>query len=474
MLFTQGVRASAYVGTQDKQLHYDLQTLVDWGYLNVAMSTYPMPWKGIAASMGTLDPSAMPFRPRQAYQRLSHYLSLNKQLKSRRFVNLQAATDDVRFRSFDDGVDETGKATITTEFYKDRWSGQVSANFASGGRKNFDNSFIAYQFDNWNLRVGSLDQWWGPAQSSSLIMSNNTRPIKAVAFSRSSNTESESPWLSWIGPWYLTTQLGQLDANRAIPNAKIVMTRFNARPFKGLEVGASWTAMWGGDGQSNSLSTFLDVVTFQGVCDAPDGDCSASGESKRGNHMAGFDLIYTRKFFDRPFSFYIQRVGEDAVDGYNITDNANLFGLSTYWKGAKIFVETSDTNIACASAESTITNCYYENSDYQTGYRMYGRTFGSTFDSDAKQFTIGANIRFESGDMAELYVRSAQLNKDGQLPSPVLTKDTIEDVLELSGFYQKPVGDWLLKAGGSVANRKFENIDDEVDAVLYFKAQIAF
>jgi len=468
------VSASAYVGTQDKQLHYDVQTLVDWGYLDVAMSTYPMPWKGIAASLDSVDPSAMAFRPKQAYQRLSHYLSLNKQLKSRRFIKLQGATDDVRFRSFDDGVEDTGKITITNEFYHERWSGQISANFASGGNRYLDNSFIAYQFDNWNLRLGSLDQWWGPAQSSSLIMSNNTRPIKAIALSRSTNTQSQSPWLSWMGPWYFTTQLGQLDDARVTPNAKIIMTRFNARPLKGLELGVSWTAMWGGDGQSNSLETFLDVITFQGVCDAPDGDCSVSGESKRGNHMAGFDLIYTIELLERPFSFYIQRVGEDAVDGYNITDNANLFGFSTYWKGAKIFIETSDTNIACAGDGSTITNCYYENSDYRTGYRMYDRTFGSTFDSDAKQLTLGANIRFEGGEVAELYLRSAQLNEDEQSPSPVLTKDTTEDVIEVSGFYQKPFGDWLLKAGGSVAKRRFKNIDDEVDAVLYLKAQIAF
>jgi hypothetical protein len=36
------------------------------------------------------------------------------------------------------------------------------------------------------------------------------------------------------------------------------------------------------------------------------------------------------------------------------------------------------------------------------------------------------------------------------------------------------VGDWLLKAGGSVANRKFDDIDDEVDALIYLKAQYAF
>lgn len=465
--------ASAYIGTQDKQLHYDLQTLVEWGYLDVAVSTYPVPWKGVSYQLDKLSPQGMAFRPRQALMRLNHYLSLNKQQQSRHFLTLQGASDDIRFRSFDDGVENKGKATFATEFYAGRWSGQISANYESGGSRHLDNSYIAYQFGDWNLRLGSIEQWWGPAQSSSLIMSNNTRPIKALALSRSVNTQSKSPWLKWMGPWYFTTQMGQLEKSRTTSDAKIIMTRFNNRPFKGFEFGVSWTVMWGGEGQPEDLSTLLEVVTFQGICQAADGDCSIIGETKQGNHMAGFDISYTTRFLDRPFTFYAQRVGEDAVNGYKITDNANLFGLSTYWRGAKVFIETSDTNVAC-DGDSIITNCYYENSAYPDGYRMYGRTFGSTFDSDAKQVTIGANMRLENGDMFELYLRNAQLNPDGTRPSPALTKDVTEDLLEVSGFYQKPVGNWLLKAGGTVSNRQYSNIEDEVDALIYVKAQLAF
>ncbi|MFT5995230.1 MAG: hypothetical protein ACI9RV_000802, partial [Glaciecola sp.] len=148
-------------------------------------------------------------------------------------------------------------------------------------------------------------------------------------------------------------------------------------------------------------------------------------------------------------------------------------GISTYWQGAKIFVETSDTNIACGQNESAF-NCYYEHSTYTDGYRMYGRTLGSTFDSDAKQITLGSNIRFSNGDIMEVYVRSAELNKDGSRPSPVITRGNSEEVLEISGFYQKPFGDWLLKAGGSIANRKFDMLDDRVDSLIYAKAQYAF
>jgi hypothetical protein len=475
ILLTGKVYASAYIGTQDKQLHYDLQTLVEWGYLDLAVNTFPVPWKGVAQGLSNLSPDGMSFRPQQAYLRLKHYLYLHKQQKSRRYIALQAASDDVRFRSFDDGVESKEKLSISTEFYYGRLSGQVSVSFTnteSGGRY-YDNSFLAYQFGDWNLRAGSIDQWWGPGQSSSLIMSNNTRPVKALALSRSVNTQSKSPWLSWMGPWYFTTQLGQFEKHRAVPNVKVFMNRFTARPLEGLEIGLSWVAMWGGDGVDEGFSDFIDIITFKPICSNGNDECDSSLDTKLGNHLAGIDLSYTVNMFDRPFTFYAQRVGEDAVNTYQITDNANMFGISTYWKGAKIFLETSDTSVACGT-DDNVFNCYYEHGQYTDGYRMYGRTLGSTFDSDAKQVTLGTNIRLSGGEMIELYIRSVDLNLDGSRPSPVLTLENSEELLEVSGFYQKPIGNWLLKVGGSVSNRKFSTRDDRVDTVIYAKAQYTF
>ncbi|WP_371196059.1 capsule assembly Wzi family protein [Glaciecola sp. SC05] len=464
---------SPWIGTQDKQLHYDVQTLAEWGYLNSAVTTYPIPWKGIAEQITMLSGEGMAPMPAQALARLSHYLAIQKRQEYRQFATLQGATDDVRFRSLDDGAEETAKLTLTSEFYHQRWSGQLAVNYASGGRSNFDNSFLAYQFGDWNLRVGSLDQFWGPGQSSSLILSNNTRPLKSLAFSRSVTTESNSPMLAWIGPWYFTTQLGQMEEDRAVPDTNLFISRFTMRPFKGFEFGLSWSAMWGGEGQDGNIGDFWDVLTLQSECVGRP-SCTDEQRNQLGNHLAGFDFTYTFNLLSRPMTIYAQRIGEDSQNTYTITDNAKLIGFSTYIDSTKVFIETSDTGIACGSDNSTVNNCFYEDALYTSGYRMYNRSMGSTFDSDAKQITLGANIRFDDGAIAEMYIRSAELNPDGQLPPPVLTGAASEDVLELSGFYQRPYGNWLLKAGGSIANREFDVRDDEVDALLYLKAQYAF
>ena len=474
LVFTAPALSSPWIGTVDKQLHYDLQTLQEWGYLDATVLSYPVPWKGVADQILNLDIAKMQDMPQQAAQRLSHYLNLQKRQKRRTFLELQGSSDQPRLTSFDGISDIKASAKITNEFYWKRLSGQLSVNYQSGGKKNLDNSFLAYQFGDWNIRAGSIDQWWGPAQSSSLILSNNTRPIPTVALSRSQATASKSPWLAWMGPWYFTTQLGQLEKDRAVPNTKILLSRATMSPFNRFEIGASWAAMWGGDGQPRSFSDFIDVITFKGVCTRERAQCDDSEITKQGNHLAGFDLKYTFDVLERPVSIYAQRVGEDAADTFNITDQASLFGVSTYIANAKIYLESSDTNVSCGGDGSTITNCYYENGIYASGYRYRGRVIGSTFDSDAKQITLGTNIRFDGGAIAEVILRKAELNPDGTRPSPVLTDDVTEDLIQLSGFYQRPFGDWLLKAGGSIESRKFVSKDDDVDALLYLNATYAF
>ncbi|MBF7073367.1 capsule assembly Wzi family protein [Glaciecola sp. MH2013] len=468
--------ASPWVGTVDKQLHYDLQTLQEWGYLDATVITYPVPWRGVADLILQLDLSDMADTPKQAAQRLSHYLYLQKQQKRRTFLELQASSDQNRFTSFDGPEDVKASGKISNEFYWGRVSAQLSVNYHEGGNKNLDNSFLAYQFGDWNLRAGAIDQWWGPGQSSSLILSNNARPIPTLAFSRSSAVASKSPWLSWLGPWYLTSQIGRLEDNREVPDTNLLLNRFTFSPIKRLEIGASWAVMWGGQGNPSGFDTLIDVITFQEVCLGRE-SCTKDELSKAGNHLAGYDIKYSFDIFERPVSIYAQRIGEDSKSGIRITDNANLFGVSTYFGSTKVYLETSDTNISCSGDNDTSVNCFYENGTYTSGYRYYDRVIGSTFDSDAKQITLGSNWRFERGAIAEIILRVAELNADGTRPSPVLTGGNIEDVIQLSGFYQRPFGAWLLKVGGSIESRDLVEGQDErnqVDGVIYFNATYAF
>jgi hypothetical protein len=224
--------------------------------------------------------------------------------------------------------------------------------------------------------------------------------------------------------------------------------------------------MWGGEGQPNSIGDWFEVITFQTECANGEASCDDALDSKLGNHIAGFDFKYSMMLFDRPFSIYGQRIGEDAIDYYRVTDNANLVGLSTYLWGHKVFIESSDTNVACGNDGSDGKNCYYEHGTYQSGYRRYDRSIGSTFDSDAKMLTLGINKNFHNGDLFELVFNRLTLNEDKGSPSPVLN-GLSEKVIRLSGFYQTHYCDWLVKFGASIEHGEVDDAGSESDALIF-------
>lgn len=239
-------QASPWIGSTDPQLYYDLVTLAEWGYIDATTTTFPLPWKGIKKQLNQLDTSQLPRSAAIAANRLKQLLKFQQKNKNPTSSKVYIASDESRFTSFDGQHREKTQINVTQLLNLGRWSAQLSVNQQLEGKTHFDQSYINYQFDDWHLRLGAIEQWWGPAHSSSLILSNNARPVPAIALSRSQVVASTSPWLKFLGPWYFTVQLCQLENNRAIAKTKLWLSRFSFRPIKSLEIGASWTAMWGG------------------------------------------------------------------------------------------------------------------------------------------------------------------------------------------------------------------------------------
>ena len=79
-----------------------------------------------------------------------------------------------------------------------------------GDESRLDGSYIALTHRDWQLGIGAIDRWWGPSWHSSLILSNNARPAPGLYLSRESSHPFKSQWLSWIGPWSMTTFMNQL------------------------------------------------------------------------------------------------------------------------------------------------------------------------------------------------------------------------------------------------------------------------
>ncbi|MCW8091179.1 capsule assembly Wzi family protein [Alteromonas sp. ASW11-130] len=444
--------ASPWIGTNDESLHQDLRTLVEFQVIDAVAISYPVPWRGIDSQLRSLDTHALPEPAKRAARRLQHYLKYRQQDVLRQITSARVASDPVRFDSVHGSYGQEVQLSHQAEVVTGRWSAKLSANMIDDENTNLDNSYVAMHLGEWIVKAGATDQFWGPANDSSLILSTNARPIPTVGLFKSSAVASESPWLSWLGAWYASAEIGKFQDVREIEGAKLWRARFTAAPFKGLTFGMSWVAMWGGAGQPNSIGDLVDVLTFQTQCIDELETCDKELNTTTGNHIAGFDLAYSFKLLEQPITLYGQRIGEDAKD-YKVTDNANLLGISTYVGSFKLYLENSDTNIACVGDGNTATNCYYEHSIYQSGYRHYNRAVGSTYDSDAKQTTLGIQWRGMQGRSAMLKMSQIELNSDKGRPSPVLTDSASEELKLVSGYYQQPYGNFLVRIGAEYQDR---------------------
>lgn len=437
--------SSPWVGTTDPQLHYDIQTLTDHGYLDAVSNTFPVPWIGISAQIEQLNITQMPEVAAVAARRLHHYLVIQKRSKSLATITAYGANERSRFASFDGQQGEKARLNINAETRVKRLAAKLSVNAERGGETNFDQSYLAYQFGDFNLRLGSIDQWWGPTHSNSLILSNNARPIPTLALSRSSAAASESPWLSFLGPWYATAQVGQLEDSRDVPEAKIWASRFTAKPISGLELGLSWVAVWGGDGQPDRFKDFFKVLTFHKRCSDGADECDSSLYTSIGSHLAGLDFKYTFQLGNTPVSFYGQYIDEGDSSQFNVANQANSFGASTYFFGGKVYLESSDTNVSCDSTVVDVTNCFYESGTYSSGYRYYSRELGDNRESDASMVSLGYLKHFSDGDVMEATVRLIDIDDSNNDNTAV---GLMEKITQLSGYYQTVWGNWQLKIGG--------------------------
>src|SRR5690606_382615 len=170
--------------------------------------------------------------------------------------------------------------------------------------------------------AGKIPTWWGPGHDGSLIRGDASLPVAGFTMQRDQQTAPTSKYLSWVGPWQYQLFAGQLEDYKAIPDTKLIGMRLTANPTDWLELGASRTFMWGGEGKSESLSSFFDALTgTKDNVDDADEDIS--------DQLAGFDARLSLASLTNanfPVSIYGQYVGEDEA-GYLPSKNMYLAGI---------------------------------------------------------------------------------------------------------------------------------------------------
>ena len=326
-------------------------------------------------------------------------------------VSLHGSSEIPAIRGFDQNPLAKAGASIDLQWQGEIWALGVSPSLALNSdddeKLRLDGSYLAATAGNWVFGAGAIDRWWGPGWQSSLILSNNARPMPAVWLNRNDSHAPEADWLAWLGPWQFTAFAGQYESERAVPQAKLLGMRFSFRPVAGLDIGLSRAIMLGGEGRPETASTLWNAIIGR--------DNGQLEENDPGNQLASIDARYGFAIGQQSMGVYAQMMGEDEAGAFparkswlfGVDWTTQLFNADQQW-----FTEYSNT-LADDFLGDAIPDITYDHSRYRTGYRYYGRNMASTFGGDAETVTLGAFNFFDDGANLSTKLIYAHLNKDG-------------------------------------------------------------
>lgn len=400
--------------TNDMKLKADLDWLNSQGIVQVSTSTWPLTANEIRRALSSADAQTL------AQQRV--LLSIQNRLKQDRNslvkanAGLYLQTDRKQLpQSFADDQLAAQQAAIGVSLSEAEWEFSLQANLKNdeiiedSSDVSFEGSYLAGTAANQWLIAGKIPTWWGPGHDGSLIRGDASLPVTGMTMQRDQQTAPTSQYLSWVGPWQYQLFAGQLDDYEAVPDAKLFGARLTAQPFDWLELGASRTFMWGGDGRPESLSSFGDALL--GTRDNGD-----TGKADPANQLGGFDArLSLAPLVNVPTGVYAQYVGEDEAGGLP-AKNMYLAGIdyasSIQDKPYQIYAEYTDTRTS-----GDVRGISYDHSTYTDGYYQQGYPIGYALGGDAESVALGARLWLDNRNFINAKVQQAKVNQAEELDS---------------------------------------------------------
>lgn len=390
LLVTSNLGHTQGLSPQDASLRRDLQALSDAGYLNTLTTTWPIAWSALQADLQQLKDKKLPAYLVSAKKNLMRATERN----AASFVfsaHMYGSTEPNLLSEF--GRHHTEDDSIGTKlaFHHPSWQAQLSAQAVNHATDNqnyqLDGSFISMHVRNWAAGVGQFDQWWGPGWQSSLILSHNARPIPMLYLSRQQTDPFTHKYLNWLGQWHLITFMGQLETERAVPEALLWGMRLTLSPHQNLEIGLSRTATWAGNGRPSGASTFADLLLGKDNFESDD----PNKAEEPGNQLGGIDIRFARTLGQGSVAAYVQVIGEDEAGGLP-SRPVVMAGTSVTipLKQAPLTIAIEYQDTALDSYSDPILNSAYNHHIYSSGYRFRGRPIGASTDNDTQRFSWGA------------------------------------------------------------------------------------
>lgn len=445
LVWAPAVSAGPWLAPGDLTIRHDLELIDEAGLITIPISTWPLSWGDVSRALNEvtsnedLDPALA-----AAINRLRERAAAETDwgwVKPK--VRLSGAEKPRRIRTFEDTPRGSGEARGGIAYTGENFATQLQvgmvANAEDGQNFRLDGSFVAFVWRNQMVSLGLQDKWWGPGWAGSLALSSNARPIPGILIQRNFSDPFAAKWLRWIGPWTYSAFVGQLESDRAVPNAFLLGGRVVFRPLRHLEVGVTRTAQWGGDGRPQDLESLFDL--FFGRDNRGEGGVTLANEP--GNQLGGFDWRWTFLRGRRPATFYGQLIGEDEAGGLPSRYLGQL-GLTTSGpigeRGASYRMRLEYSDTTCQFHESSrIFDCAYTSGIYRSGYRYRGRSIGHSTDADSRQVALSGTVIDGRSRSLSAMARVADLNRGGAPDPENKVASVPKDLINIELTYAQPL-----------------------------------
>ena len=350
--FSHRLHAAPWIEPGDMRTRHHIQVLVDSGAIQTPITSWPLMWSNLKGSLHSVDVNTLSQSELWSYQYLKH--TLRRAQKPVQFSTVTTASNQLpTLTDFNRPIREQYGAHVNANFTSTRASLNLRANYHrdASDEKDIraDGSYLSYLLGNWALGIGAIDRWWGPGWDNSLILSHNARPTPGLFLQRNNATAFKTPWLSWLGPWQLTSFMNQFESERPRKGTRLWGMRVNFRPLKSLEIGLSRTAMWAGEGRPGDADTFLRLLLGRDNR----GDDGATEENEPGNQLAGVDLRWNTGIANfGSLAVYGQLIGEDEANG-TPSRHIGMAAMEFSWQGAW-FKHRAQQRIILEAANTTV------------------------------------------------------------------------------------------------------------------------
>ena len=382
--------AASVPWTPSLSARHAIELLVDDGGLPLTVSQWPLPRDAVQRALDTL-PAELP--PALDAARAQVRAELRAQQASRIGLTLREREDALPGFG-DDATPGSSLQLRSGELVGPHLAMQAGGRLdpvADSGRSRatarLDDSAIAVDAFGIQAQAWAHRSWWGPGWQTSLPLSNNAPALDGVGFQRAAVLPSESPWLSWLGPWNMDFFLARTEGEPSAPGSNPLLSgwRLTARPLPLVEIGITRMVQFGGTGHAETLGSFVRaVVGSQANAQTVDAQRLDSG-----NGLAGGDLRIRCPFGIR-CAAYTQIMGED--DRKHLPYKYMEVLGTEVWSAdgaTRFYFEATEVGCRETWRKRTTPSCAYLNYAYQNGFTNGNRWLGASVGSDGKLLTLG-------------------------------------------------------------------------------------